>query len=50
MSLRKARAELKGLRDTVAPKRASQIFLRVVGETDDDGLARHRIDEWLDLL
>jgi hypothetical protein len=46
VSVRKAKAELKNLRDVVGPKQGIQVFLRVVGETDAEGLARYRIDEW----
>jgi hypothetical protein len=46
VSVRKAKAELKKLRDTVAPKREAQVFLRVVGETEAQALARCNIDKW----
>jgi hypothetical protein len=48
MSLRKARAELKMLKETVAPKheRPRTVYVQAFrGETEDEALARYGIDQ-----
>jgi hypothetical protein len=42
---RKARAELQKLKEIVKPMR-QEVFMRIHGETETEGLARYRLDEW----
>jgi hypothetical protein len=44
-SVKKARAELQKLKDIVKPER-QKFFMRVIGETEAEALARYGIDEW----